>query len=155
MKDYNAKTTKQAEELQKAIATKYPQKECRDCFYSSRGAYVSSSTVDLYYANTGDFARSRTDYDLNITTSIKNTCNYPITFVGIQQLFDQQNGYYLKEVTRTMPAGYIYSSDQGAFTSVFTTLIGGGSEFNFAVQERYVVKYASVGSVQWLKVIKM
>ena len=54
-----------------------------------------------------------------------------------------------------MLAGYIYSSDQGAFASVFTTLIGGGSEFNFAVQERNVVKYASVGSVQWLKVVKM
>ncbi|MEI9911617.1 MAG: hypothetical protein WDO71_19380 [Bacteroidota bacterium] len=34
-KDYIAKTTKQADSLQKIIAKKYSQPECRSCFYSS------------------------------------------------------------------------------------------------------------------------
>jgi len=94
------------------------------------------------------FARSQTDYDLNITTSIKNICNFTITFVGILQLINQQNNYYLKEVTKTSPAGYNNSSDQGAFASVFTTLIGGGLKFNFAVQDSYFINYVSVGFLQ-------
>lgn len=38
--------------------------------------------------------------------------------------------------------------------SVFSSLIGGGSEFNILVQDKYYPNYATVGAVQWLKVIK-
>ena len=153
-KDYIAKTTKQADLLQKEIAKKYPQAECRSCFYSSRGSYISSRTVDEYYVRSGDYAGSRTDYDLNTKTVIKNKCSYKLMFIGIQQLYDKERGYYLVEVTKTMEAGYNYSADQGIMSSLFTSLIGGGSEFNFSVQDKYAVNYATVNAVQWLKVIK-
>ncbi|MEI9911616.1 MAG: hypothetical protein WDO71_19375 [Bacteroidota bacterium] len=65
-------------------------------------------------------------------TIIQNKCNYPLTFIGIQQLYDEQNGYSLTEVTKTMEVGFSYSSDQGMMSSIFTSLIGAGSEFNFA-----------------------
>lgn len=154
-KEYMAKTTRQADSLEKLLEKKYPQ-QCRDCFYSSRGGYVSSTRVnDVYRNGYGDtFVDSHNEYDLNLTTTIKNKCSHPITFVGIQQLYDDVNGYYLKEVTKTMDAGYHYSSDQGIMASVFTSIIGGGSEFNLMVQEKYAVNYASVGAVQWLKVVK-
>jgi hypothetical protein len=152
-KDYVIKTTKQAEVLEKQIAKKYPQAQCKECFYSSRGGYISSSTQRYVYSN-GDPAPSETSYDYNTVISIKNKCKYDIKFVGIQQFYDETQGYYLKEVTKIMPVGYNYSADQGIVSSLFTTLLGGGSEFNFSVQEKYSVSSASVGYVQWLKVIK-
>ena len=153
-KDYIAKTTRQADSLQKVIQKKYPQVNCKECFYSSKGSYISSNTIDQYYVSDGTYAGSRTDYDVNTVTTIKNKCKYPLTFIGIQQLYDEENGYFLKEVTKTMEEGYSYSSDQGLMASVFTSLIGAGSEFNFVIQDKFAVNYAGVGSVQWLKVIK-
>lgn len=153
-KDYMAKTTKQADSLQKIIAKRYAQANCKDCFYSSSGGYISTTTVDQYYVNSGNYAGSRTDWDLNIKTEVRNTCNYNLMFIGIQQLYDENKGYYLKEVTKVMPANYSYSADQGAFASVFTSLIGGGSEFNIKVQDKYYPTYAAVGATQWIKVIK-
>jgi hypothetical protein len=153
-KDYVAKTTKQADSLQKIIAKKYPQTNCKECFYSSSGGYISTTKVDQYYVGSGDYAGSYTDWDLNVKTVIQNKCNYGLTFIGLQQLYDEERGYYLIEVTKTMEKGYSYSSDQGAMASVFTSLIGGGSEFNIKLQDKYYPTYATVGSVQWLKVIK-
>lgn len=153
-KDYIEKTTKQANELQKLIAKKYPQANQKDCFYSSRGNYISSTTVDKIFVDTGDYAGSSTDYDWSIKTEIKNTCNYGLTFIGIQQLYDEQKGYYLVEVTKNMDKGYHYSSDQTAMETMFTSLIGFGSEFNFKLQDKYYPTYASVGGTQWIKVIK-
>ena len=155
LKEYLAKTTLQADVLQKAIASKFPQaSEVRQCFESSRGAYIKPTQIDSYYVRTGEYAGSHTSYDLNVTTVIKNKCAHPITFVGIQQLRNDTEGYYLVEVSKTMPANYNYVSDQGALGAIFTSMVGMGSEFSLAVQDRYVPKYASVGSVQWLKVVR-
>lgn len=153
-KDYEVKTIKQADILQKNISKKYQQSDCKSCFYSSRGSYISSSRIDEYYVHSGAYAGSHTNYDINTKTVIKNKCNYSLMFIGIQQLNSEEKGYYLEEVTKTMPVGYDYSTDQGLVGTLFTSLLGGNSEFNFAVQDKYVVKYASVGSVQWLRVIK-
>jgi hypothetical protein len=153
-KDYLVRTIRQADSIQKIISKKFPQKSCRDCFYSSSGGYISTSTVEQYYVSTGNYAGSRTDWDLNIKTEIKNKCNYNLMFIGIQQFYDEASGYYLKEVTKVMPANYSYSSDQGIVTSFFSSLIGGGSEFNIKLQDKYYPGYATLGSVQWIKVIR-
>lgn len=154
LKDYLARTTKQADSLQKIIAKKYPQASAIDCFFSSTGSYISTKTVDQYYVYSGDYAGSRTDWDINVKTVIENRCKSDLLFIGIKQLRDEEGGYYLTEVTKVMPAGYKYSSDQGAFAAVFTSLIGGGSEFSIKVQDKYYPSYASSGSTQWIKVIR-
>lgn len=153
-KDYVLRTTKQADSIQKIILKKYTQPSAADCFYSSSGSYISTSTVHEYYVESGNYAGSRTDWDVNIKTEIKNKCSQKLLFIGIEQFYDDEKGYCLREVTKLMPANYSYSSDQGAMTSVFMSLIGGGSEFNIRLQDKYYPRYASVGSVQWLKVIK-
>ncbi len=153
-KDYEVKTKKQLDSVMKVIGRKYPQPECRDCFYSSSGGYISSTNVDEYYVYSGNYAGSHTEYDLNIKTIIRNKCNYDLTFVGIQQMHSDDQGYYLQEVTKTMPINYNYSSDQGIMASAFSSILGMGSEFNIKVQDKYYINYASVGAVQWLKVIK-
>lgn len=156
-KEYIAKMTKQSDSLQKVITNNYPGPGCKDCFVrSSNSSLKVTPTTTVYTNGYGDVVgtQSGSDWDVNTKTSIKNNCNYPITFVGIQQLYDEVNGYYLKEVTKTMEVGYNYSSDQGIMSSLFTSFIGGGSEFNIAIQDKYFVNNAYVGTVQWLKVIK-
>ncbi len=153
-KDYLNKTIKQADSLQKVITKKYTQKECKSCFYSSSGSYLTSQQVDYYYVESGDYARTKTEWGLNIKTEIKNKCSYDIKFIGIQQLYDEERGYYLKEVTKIMPANYEYNSNQGAMASLFTALLNGGSEFNIKLQDKYYPSYASVGNIQWIKVVK-
>lgn len=153
-KDYEVKTKKQLDSIMKVIARKYPQIECRECFYSSSGGYINSTNVDEYYVYSGRYSGSHTEYDLNIKTVIQNKCNYDLTFVGIQQMHNDEQGYYLQEVTKSMPMHYNYSSDQGIMASAFTSILGMGSEFNIKVQDKYYISYASVGAVQWLKVIK-
>ncbi len=156
LKDYIAKTTKQSDSLQKIIANKYPQKECRDCFVrNSNSSLKVTPTKTAYRDGYGDvYVESGTDWDINTKTEIKNKCGYDLTFIGLQQMHDTEKGYYLIEVTKTMEKGYNYSSEQGAMATVFTSLIGGGSEFNIIVQDKYYPNYATVGAVQWLKVIK-
>lgn len=156
-KDYIAKTTKQADSLQKTIAKKYPQKDCRDCFSkNSNSSLQVTPTTTVYTNGYGDVVgtSSGSDWDINTKTEIKNKCGYDLTFIGLQQMYDVEKGYYLVEVTKTMEKGYDYRSDQGAMASIFTSLIGGGSEFNIVVQDKYYPNYATVGAVQWLKVIK-
>ena len=153
-KDYLAKMTEQGNALQKAILAKYPLAESRKCFQSSKGAYLSSNTVDQYYVNSGNYAGSKTSYDIKNVVEIKNVCNHPITFIGIQQQRDEAQGYFLSEVTKTMPAGYAFKSDQGMLGTVLSALAGGGSEFDIVVQESYVPKYASLRSTQWIRVVK-
>lgn len=155
-KDYIAKTTKQADSLQKIIAKKYPQKDCRDCFVrSSNSSLQITPTKTAYRDGYGDvYVESGTDWDINTKTEIRNKCGYDLTFIGLQQMYDDEKGYYLMEVTKTMEKGYNYRSDQGAMASIFTSLVGGGSEFNIVVQDKYYPNYATVGAVQWLKVIK-
>jgi hypothetical protein len=156
-KDYIAKTTKQADSLQKVIAKKYPQKDCRDCFTrSSNSSLQVTPTKTAYRDGYGDvYVESGTDWDINTKTEIKNKCGYDLTFIGLQQKYDEVNGYYLVEVTKTMEKGYNYRSDQGAMASLFTSFVGGGSEFNIVVQDKYYPNYARVGNVQWLRVIKL
>ncbi len=155
-KDYITKTTKQADSLQKIIAQKYPQKDCRDCLSRNSNSNLKITPTKTAYTNGyGDvFVESGTDWDINTKTEIKNKCNYDVTFIGIQQMYDAERGYYLTEVTKTMEKGYNYSSEQGAMASIFSSLIGGGSEFNIQVLDKYYPNYATVGAVQWLKVVK-
>lgn len=153
-KDYLAKMTEQSNALQKAIRAKYPQPEVRKCFQSSKGGYLASNTVDQYYVNSGNYAGSRTSYDVRTVVEIKNVCNHAITFVGIEQRRDESQGYVLVEVTKTMPAGYAFKSDQGMLGTVFSALSGGGSEFDLVVQDSYIPKYASLRAPQWLRVVK-
>ena len=155
-KDYIAKMTKQSDSLQKVIASKYPGAECRSCFVrNSNSSLQVTPTKTAYKFSDGDvYMESGTDWDVNTKLSIKNGCSYPLTFIGIQQFHDEQNGYYLKDVIKTMEVGYNFGSEQGLMSSVFTSLIGGGSEFNFALQEKYVINYAYAGAIQWLKVVK-
>jgi hypothetical protein len=155
-KDYIAKTTKQADSLQKIIAKKYPQKDCRDCFTrNSNSSLKVTPTKTAYRDGYGDvYVESGTDWDINTKTEIKNKCGYSLTFIGLEQMYDEERGYYLIEVTKTMEKGYSYRSDQGAMESIFSSLVGGGSEFNIKVQDKYYPNYAIVGAVQWLKVVK-
>lgn len=153
-KDYLAKITEQSIALQKAILAKYPQPEVRKCFQSSRGGYLASNTVDQYYVNSGNYAGSKTSYDVRTVIEIKNVCTHAITFVGIEQRRDEAQGYYLAEITKTMPAGYAFKSDQGMLGSVFSALAGGGSEFDLVVQDTYAPKYATLRAPQWLRVVK-
>ncbi|RYZ55318.1 MAG: hypothetical protein EOP49_03060 [Sphingobacteriales bacterium] len=155
-KDYIEKTTKQADSLQKIFAKTYPQKDCRDCFVRSSNSNLKiTPTKTAYSDGYGDvYIESGTDWDINTKTEIKNKCAYDLTFIGLQQNYDEARGYYLTEVTKLMQKGYSYSSDQGLMEGIFSSLIGGGSEFNIKVQDKYYPNYAIVGSVQWLKVIK-
>jgi hypothetical protein len=156
-KDYVAKMTKQSDSLQKIITNKYPGAGCKDCFVRNSNSSLSVTPTTTVYTNGyGDVVgtQSGSDWDINTKTTIKNKCNYPLKFVGIQQFYDTEKGYYLKEVTKVMEAGYSYNADQGIMSSLFTSFVGGGSEFNIAIQDKYVVSYAGVGVVQWLKVIK-
>lgn len=155
-KDYIAKTTKQADSLQRVITKKYPQKDCRDCFLrNSNSSLQVTPTKTAYMNGYGDvWVESGSDWDINTKTEIRNKCGYDLTFIGLQQLYDERKGYYLTEVTKTMEKGYNYRSDQGAMASIFTSLIGGGSEFNIVVQDKYFPNYSTTGAVQWLKVIK-
>ena len=157
MKQYMAKMTKQSDSLQKVIASKYPQKDCKECFsrQSNSNLKVTPTTIVTRngYGDIIDTSPS-SEWDINTKTDIKNKCNYDLLFVGIQQLYDEQRGYYLVDVTKTMEKGYIYNSEQGMMGSLFTSLIGGGSEFNLAVQDKYYPNSAMLGAVQWLKVIK-
>jgi uncharacterized protein YeeX (DUF496 family) len=156
-KDYISKTTKQADSLQKIIAIKFPQKDCRDCFsINSNSSLQVTPTTTVYTNGYGDVVdvSSGSDWDINTKTEIKNKCGYDLTFVGLKQMYDEEKGYYLMEVTKTMEKGYNYRSDQGAMASIFTSLIGGGSEFNIQVLDKYYPNYATIGAVQWLKVVK-
>lgn len=113
LKDYIAKTTKQSDSLQKIITNKYPQKDCRDCFVrNSNSSLKVTPTKTAYRDGYGDvYVESGTDWDINTKTEIKNKCNYDLTFIGLQQMHDEVNGYYLIEVTKTMEKGYNYSSE--------------------------------------------
>jgi hypothetical protein len=155
-KDYITKTTKQSDSLQKVIAKKYPQQDCRNCFSRNSDSKLQiTPTKTAYRDGYGDvYVESSTDWDINTKTEIKNKCGYGLTFIGLQQMYDEEKGYYLVEVTKTMEKGYNYISNQGAMGSLFTSLVGGGSEFNIKVQDKYYPNYATVGAVQWLKVVK-
>lgn len=156
-KDYIAKTTKQADSLQKILAKKYPQKDCRNCFSkNSNSSLKVTPTTTVYTNGYGDVvgSSSGSDWDINTKTEIKNKCGYDLTFIGLKQMYDEEKGYYLMEVNKIMEKGYDYRSDQGAMASIFSSLIGGGSEFNIVVQDKYYPNYATVGAVQWLKVVK-
>jgi hypothetical protein len=154
-KDYISKMKKQSDSLQKIIATKYPGAGCKDCFVrNSNSSLKATPTKTAYKIDDAVYVESGTDWDVNTKTSIKNICNYPLIFVGIQQLYDEERGYYLQEITKRMEPGYSYNSDQGLMSTIFTSFIGGGSEFNFTIQDKYYINYAYVGAVQWLKVVK-
>lgn len=155
-KEYIARMTKQGDSLQALIAKKYTQKNCIECFSrSSNSSLRVTPTKTIYSDGYGDlYAESGTDWDINTKTDIQNKCNYDLLFIGIQQLYEEGRGYYLVEVTKRMEKGYRYQSDQGAFATVFTSLVGMGSEFNFQVQDKYYPGGAMVGAVQWLKVIR-
>jgi hypothetical protein len=155
-KDYEAKTKKQLDSVMKVIARKYPQAECRECFVRNSDHSLSVTPTKTAYTNGyGDvYVESGTDWDINTKTNIKNKCNHDLIFVGIQQLRDEEGGYYLAAVTKTMLAGYTYSSEQGIMSSLFTSFLGGGSEYNIAIQDKYYTGNASVGGVQWLKIVK-
>lgn len=154
LRDYEAKMTRQSDSLTKIITKKYNQTDCSKCFFNSTGSYIKSSQVDYYYAETGDFARTSTEYDLNVVTEIKNLCKYPLLFVGIKQIHDEIDGYQLVEVTKVMPVSYHYASNQSAFTAAFMSVLGGGSEFNIRIQDKHYPKHARTGYTQWLKVIQ-
>lgn len=151
-KDYLVNSKKQIDSLTKLIVKKYPGTECKSCFYRSRGYSVDPNTTNYYYVNSGNYAGSKTDYDLNTSLVIKNKCDYQITFIGIQQLYDENKGYYYKDVTKTMDAGYEYSVNQGMFTYALTSVLGMNSDFT--IQDEYSIGAAFVNQVQWIRVIR-
>lgn len=150
--DFVNNSKRQVDSLMKVIAKKYTGTECRSCFYRSRDYSIDPKTTDYYYVNGGGYAGSNTDYNMNTSLVIKNKCNYKITFVGIQQLYEEGKGYYYKDVTKTMDAGYQYSVQQGIFSFAFTSVLGMNKDFD--LQEEYYIGGASLNSIQWLKVYR-
>lgn len=151
-KDFLAKSKKQVDSLMALIPKKYAGTECRSCFSNSRDYSINPVTHEYVYVNSGNYAGSETDYNLSTSLVVKNKCNYPITFVGIQQLFDNERGYYYVDVTKKMEANYEYESQQGMFSYLFTSLMGANQDIY--LQQEYSIPGATLNSVQWLKVIR-
>ncbi|HWB27634.1 MAG TPA: hypothetical protein VG738_19290 [Chitinophagaceae bacterium] len=150
--DFVNRSKKQVDSLMKVIVKKYPGTECSSCFYRSRGVSIDPTTTNYYYVDGGGYAGSSTDYNLNTSLVIKNKCDYKIMFIGIEQLYDDNKGYYYKDVTQTMDAGYEYTTNQGMFSYAFTSLLGLNSDL--ILQKEYCINCATVNSIQWLRVIK-
>lgn len=155
-KNYVSKITKQADSIKVIIKEKFSQENVSKCFYSSSGTYIDTKYIDQYYVRSGAYAGTKTEWDLNVRSTIENRCDHDLEFIGIQQLFDKQKGYYLKLVTKVMPKGYGYQIDQSAMSNAFMSILGlqKGSEFNFKLQDDFYPKYARVGLIQWLKVVR-
>lgn len=152
--DYVKKSKLQIDSIMKAIAKKYPQKECRECFIRDKGSNLSiTPTKTAYRDDIGNvYIESGSEWDINTKLYIKNKCNYKLTFVGIQQLYDAEKGYYYKDVTTTMDANYEYSVQQGLMSLLFTSLIGENQDIY--LQREYDLTSARVNSIQWFKVVK-
>jgi hypothetical protein len=152
-KDFLAKSKKQVDSLLALIPKKYAGTECRTCFSNNRDYSINPETHEYYYVNSGNYSHSETDYNLSTSLVVKNKCNYPITFVGIQQLYDSERGYYYVDVTKKMEANYEYEAQQGMFSYLFTSLMGANQDIY--LQQEYSIQGATLNSVQWLKVIRM
>jgi hypothetical protein len=151
-KDFLAKSKKQVDSLIALIPKKYAGTECRSCFSNNRDYSINPVTHEYYYVNSGNYSHSETDYNLSTSLVVKNKCNYPITFVGIQQLYDSERGYYYVDVTKKMEANYEYEAQQGMFSYLFTSLMGANQDIY--LQQEYSIPGATLNSVQWLKVIR-
>lgn len=153
-KQYIANCKKQVDDLMKKIKQKYPQPECRECYVRERGMGLKTTpTKTLYTDGFGnEYIESGTDWDISSKLHIKNKCNYKLTFIGIQQLYDEERGYYFKDVACTMDANYEYYVEQGMFSALFTSLIGNNSDIY--LQKEYDINSATVNSIQWIKVIR-
>lgn len=147
--DYVKKSQAQIEELMKVIKTKYPGFNCITCFSRTSSYGVQPTTTQTLWSN----GAVTEDHDWNVTNTmrIENKCDQELTFIGIQQLYDNENGYYYKDVTRKMEAKYFYQAQQGLFMSIFTSLAG--IDGDVVVQPEYNISAARVNAIQWIRVI--
>lgn len=147
--NYIKKSEIQIAELMKKIKTKYPGYNCISCFNRSSSYGIQPSTTKTLWSN-GEVTEDN-DWNVTNTMKIENKCNQELTFIGIQQLYSEENGYYYIDVTRKMEANYYYQTKQGLFMSVFTSLAG--MDGDIIVQPQYNISAARVNSIQWIKVI--
>ena len=147
--DYVKKSEKQIAELMATIKTKYPGYNCISCFSRTSSYGAEPTTTKTLWSN-GEVTE---DYDLNVTSTMKieNKCNQELTFIGIQQLYDEANGYTYKDVTRTMEANYYYQVKEGLFMSIFTSVAG--IDGDVRVYPEYNISAARIGGIQWIRVI--
>jgi hypothetical protein len=147
--DYVKKSEKQIEEVMKDIKTKYPGYNCISCFSRSSSYGIQPTTKQTLWSN----GMVTEDNDWNVTTTmrIENKCNQELTFIGIQQLYSEEKGYYYVDVSRKMEAKYYYQAKQGLFMSIFTSLAG--IDGDIVIQPEYYISSARVNSIQWIKVI--
>lgn len=111
---------------------------------------TKSTIVDGHGSVVGE--ETGLDLDINVSLQMKNKCNYELTFIGIMQLYDEQRGYYLKEVTRKLPANYEYSVRKGVTELFFDAIVGENTDIY--LRKEFDVKTAMVDKAQWIRVVK-
>ena len=149
---YRERSKKMIDSLMIVIAKKYPGSECRTCYNRVRDWGVESQRHEYYYVDGGGYAGSDYSYNVNTQLVIENKCDYPIKFIGIQQLYNEDTKtYYFKDVSTIMEARYFQKRDQGLFGYFLTEMMGSNDIY---LSREYDLNYARVGQVQWIKVIR-
>lgn len=155
-KNYLANLNRHLDSLYKIIDRDFSPKDMSGCYSSSSGSYIDFNTVHLYYARTGDYAGSKTDWDINVKYELKNICESSLQFIGIRQRKDYRGHYYLELVTKIMPSGYRYVIDRSLLANTFINLLGlqQKPELDITLQDKYYPNYAQLDMTQWIKIVE-